>query len=48
MRDDQDLGDEGVMRWLDEQHDVLLGEVGEVLDVEAGLMSIISGAPDMA
>ncbi|MEU5428531.1 hypothetical protein ACH4UT_10385 [Streptomyces sp. NPDC020799] len=35
-----------VARWLGEQHCALLGELGELLDVEAGLTSVIGDPPD--
>ncbi|WP_275127013.1 hypothetical protein [Streptomyces sp. UNOC14_S4] len=38
--------DEAVMRWLGERYQGLLGELVAVLDVEAGLASIVGDSPD--
>lgn len=42
----QVLDDDAVTRWLGEHNSALLDEVIEVLDIEAGLASIISDPPD--
>lgn len=42
----QELDGEATTRWLEERHHTLLAEMTEVLDVEAGLTSIISDSPD--
>ncbi|MFF4606089.1 hypothetical protein ACFY12_25530 [Streptomyces sp. NPDC001339] len=44
--DDEMLDDDAVMRWLGERYLVLLGEVTGMLDIEAGLRSIISDSLD--
>ncbi|MFH8791627.1 hypothetical protein [Streptomyces sp. NPDC017941] len=42
----QVLDDDAVTRWLGEHSGALLDEVIEMLDIEAGLTSIISDPPD--
>ncbi|WP_162890204.1 hypothetical protein [Streptomyces olivoreticuli] len=43
----QELDGEVVMRWLGERYCVLLGELTGLLDVEAGLTSVV-GEPSYA